>query len=401
VTNGHTHVTVIGAGLSGLAAAWYLARAGASVHVVEAADRPGGLIQTHHVPEGMVETAARAFTWSDRVADLFQAANVQPCLPQEQSKRRYIFRDGRPMRWPLTVAETMGLAARFGRSWVTRTARPRADESVTTWGTRVLGPSALNWLLAPALQGIYASPPDALSAPALFGKKRIKRGKLAAPPDGMSELIERLHAALKAKGVTFKFGHTATVIDTSAPTVICTNAPAAARLLASQAPEVAAALGRIRMVSLVTVTAFFAPHQDDLRGFGVLFPRGTGVDALGALFNTEIFAGRGQLRSETWIYGGLSPAGLPKGDDDIARRLAADRAVLTNRSDGPRAFYATSQVDALPVYDSAVLDADAALKHLPPTVAVAGNYCGRIGVSSLLDGAAAAAAQLCHVGPAA
>src|SRR5262245_54609548 len=167
-----TPITVIGAGLSGLAAAWYLARAGASVNVVEAADRPGGLIQTHHVPEGIVETAARAFTWSDRVGDLFRATNIPPSLPREQSKRRYIFRDGRPRRWPLTATETIGLGARFGRSWLTRTVRPRADESVATWGTRVLGPSALSWLLAPALQGTYASPPDALSAPALFGKKR-------------------------------------------------------------------------------------------------------------------------------------------------------------------------------------------------------------------------------------
>ena len=56
------------------------------------------------------------------------------------------------------------------------------------------------------------------------------------------------------------------------------------------------------MTGLETVTTFFAPHPEDLHGFGVLFPRGAGIDALGVLFNTSIFANRGSLRSETWIY---------------------------------------------------------------------------------------------------
>ena len=65
-------VSVIGAGLSGLSTAWYLAEAGARVRVIEASRRPGGLIQTSRVPDGLVEEAARAFTWSDRTAALFR-----------------------------------------------------------------------------------------------------------------------------------------------------------------------------------------------------------------------------------------------------------------------------------------------------------------------------------------
>ena len=389
-------VIVIGAGLSGLATAWYLSDAGADVRVIEAADRPGGLIQTQRVPEGLVEAAARAFTWSDRAGALFDAAGVPPCFAREQSKRRYIFRDGQPKRWPLTPVETAGAAARFGRAWVSRDIRPRQSESVATWGTRVLGSSALTWLIAPALQGIYASPPAALSAVALFGKKRVKRGRLAAPPEGMSQLIDRLHHALCQRGVIFEFGRPAEQLDGSIPTAVCTNAPAAARLLALHAPNLAAALRQVRMVSLVTVTAFFEPRQDDLRGFGVLFPRSSGIDALGAMFNAEIFPGRSALRSETWIYGDLSAAALPRTDAAVAARLMADRAVLTGRSEAPIAFYVTAQIEALPVYDGAVLDAEAALAQLPSHIALAGNYLGRLGVSQLLDGAADAAARLCR-----
>lgn len=394
-------VHVIGAGLSGLATAWYLTEAGARVRVFEAAPHAGGLIQTRRVPEGLVETAARGFMWSDRTGALFSAAGVRPCFAQQQSKRRYIFRDGRARRWPLTPLETAGVAARVSRAWVGRAVRPRRTETVDAWGRRVLGPSATNWLIAPALQGIYASPPEALSAFAIFGRKGSARGRLAAPPEGMGELMNRLHEGLRTRGASFEFGAAISEIDPAVPTVICTNAPAASHLLARRAPELAAALGRIRMVSLVTVTAFFPPHPDDLRGFGVLFPRSSGVEALGVLFNAEVFPARSALRSETWIYGSLSRAGVPLTDADVDRRLTADRAVLTGRTMKPIAMYVTPQIEALPVYDSAILAAEAALDRLPAGLAVTGNYLGRLGVSHLLEGAAEAAARLLGEGAAA
>jgi len=55
---------VVGAGLSGLAAAWCLAEAGFDVTVQDLADGPGGLIGTLRAPEGLVERAANAFVWS-------------------------------------------------------------------------------------------------------------------------------------------------------------------------------------------------------------------------------------------------------------------------------------------------------------------------------------------------
>jgi oxygen-dependent protoporphyrinogen oxidase len=391
-----TSVTVVGAGLSGLATAWHLAERGARVRVVEAGPRPGGLIATVRAPEGLIETAARAFPWTADVEAFFRAVAVPPLFAREQSKRRYIFRGGRPKRWPLTALETAGAAARFGRAWVSRRVKPVGTETVAAWGERVLGRSATTWLIAPALQGIYASPPTELSAAALFGKGRPRGGKLAAPAGGMGELIDLLHDTLARRGVTFEFDRPFGPADLAAPAAaaICTDAPAAARLLAPHAPALAAAIARIRMVSVVVVTAFFPPRPDDLRGFGVLFPRSAGVRALGVLFNAEIFAGRSDGRSETWIYGDLDPAAVPADDGQARTAVVQDRAVLTGRSEAPVAAYVTRRIRALPVYDSAVLEARGAAHALPARLAIAGNYLGRLGVSSLLTGAADAAARL-------
>jgi len=276
-----------------------------------------------------------------------------------------------------------------------RDMRPHDDETVTVWGRRVLGPAATSWLIAPVLQGIYASPPDELSAAAIFGPgRRSTRGKLAAPAGGMGELMNRLHARLLERGATFTFGSAAASIDANAPTVVCTNALVAAKLIEPYAPALALELASIRMVSLRPVTAFYAPHPGDLRGFGILFPRSAGIQALGALFNCDIFEARGDLRSETWIYGDLSPDKLPQNEAEMRARLSADRRALTGRDESPIAIHVTTHASLLPVYDQAVLRAQKALADLPPWLALTGNYLGRLGVSGILDTAAESAARL-------
>src|SRR5262249_26663051 len=133
-----------------------------------------------------------------------------------------------------------------------------------------------------------------------------------APPEGMGQFMTKLHDALVRRGVAFRFGVTldAAALESSRPTVIATNASAAARLLTPHAPVFAHAASRVVVAPISPVTAFFEPRRRDVHGFGILFPRGAGVAALGVRFNADIFAGRGSLRSETWIYDGA------ESDDD-------------------------------------------------------------------------------------
>ena len=381
-----TPVRVIGAGLSGLATAWFLAKRGRQVVVEEANPRAGGLIETRHMPEGLVEASARAFLWTDRVAALFAAAGVRPLFADDRSKRRFIFRGGRPRRWPLGPMETLSLLGHGAAAVMTRGTRARREESVAVWGHRVLGPAGTTWLLGPGLQGIYASPIEALSARAIFGGGRV-RGKLATPPHGMGELFDGLLTALSARGVTVRFNARVDALQPGIPTVVATPAPAAAQLLAPHAPGLAAALSKVSMTNLLSVTAFYAPHPADTRGFGILFPRGLGIEALGVLFNSDMFAGRSEHRSETWIYGDSAPAAIEAIRADITARLSNDRLVLTGRTDSPIACYPTLWPQRLPVYGPAVLEVAARLGELPPWLTLHGNYVGKIGVSALVEAA--------------
>jgi len=381
-----TPVRVIGAGLSGLATAWFLAERGRQVVVEEAGPRAGGLIETRQMPEGLVEASARGFLWTDRVAAIFAAAGVRPLFARDGSKRRFILRGGRPRRWPLGPIETASLFGHGAAAFVTRGTGARGEESVAAWGERVLGRAGTTWLLAPALQGIYASPIDVLSARAIFGGGRV-RGKLATPPHGMQELFDGLLKALSARGVTVRFNARVDALQPGVPTVVATSAPAAAQLLAPHAPDLAAALSRVGMTHLLSVTAFYAPHPSDTRGFGILFPRGAGIEALGVLFNSDMFAGRSEHRSETWIYGNSDPAAIDAIRADVETRLSTDRRMLTGRSDLPIACYPTLWPQRLPVYGPAVLDIAAGLAELPPWLTLHGNYVGKIGVSALVEAA--------------
>jgi len=381
-----TPVRVIGAGLSGLATAWFLTERGRHVIVDEAGPRAGGLLETRQTPEGLVEASARAFLWTDRVAAIFAAAGVRPLFADERSKRRFILRGGRPRRWPLGPIETMSLVGHGAAALVTRGTRARGDESVAAWGQRVLGPAGTTWLLGPALQGIYASPIDVLSARAIFGGGRV-RGTLATAPCGMRELFDGLLAALSVRGVTVRFNARVDALEPGIPTVVATPAPVAAQLIGPHAPGLAAALSNVSLTHLLSVTAFYAPHPADTRGFGILFPRGVGIEALGVLFNSDMFAGRSEHRSETWIYGHSDPAALEAIRADLDARLSSDRRVLTGRAESPIATYPTLSPQRLPVYGPAVLDVAARLGELPPWLTLRGNYIGKIGVSALVESA--------------
>src|SRR5262249_55730986 len=143
--------------------------------------------------------------------------------------------------------------------------RPRPSETIAEWGRRVVGKGATDYLLVPALGGIYAGDPERLSASLIFGSTELPphlqtyrpakaqaRGTIA-PPNGMQQLIDGLRNYLQSKGVAITFEISAKS-DPTEPTVVCLSASAAAEYLAENAPDLAAQLAGIEMLSLLTVT---------------------------------------------------------------------------------------------------------------------------------------------------
>jgi oxygen-dependent protoporphyrinogen oxidase len=390
-------ITVVGAGFSGLVTAYLLTKAGRQVRIVEKTSRAGGLIKTIETEHGLIETAANGILNSARVEAICADIGVPLLQTRREARKRFIYR-GKPRQMPLNPAEAM----RLGIGVVVNAARlrPRPFETIADWGARVLGKGATEYLLAPALGGIYAGDPNRLSASLIFGHARLpdhlqtyrpQKAKLrgtVAPPNGMQQLIDGLFNHLCHKDVEFLFEIEARPAEDE-PTVVCLSARAASDYLSHIAPAVANSLARIEMLSLLTATCFFRDDAAHLKGFGCLFPRDQGFRARGVLFNDCIFEGRGPARAETWIFGGALDAEIVSLNDDAIKHLIlGDRRRFYKKDDPPLAVHVTRWPSALPHY-SVDLERNLPVLPQPPSnIALVGNYLGRIGLAKLVERAA-------------
>jgi len=393
-------INVVGAGFSGLTAAYFLTKKNFNVRIFEKTERAGGLIKTIRTEYGLVETAANGLLSSARVEAMCADIGVPLLTTRREGRKRFIYR-GRPKQVPLTIGEMLALLGRVTAS-ATRL-RPRPLESIADWGARVLGRGTTDYLLIPALGGIYAGDPNQLSASLIFGKaplpnhlrtNRPTKGKLhgtVAPPNGMQQLIDGLVDYLKAAGGEFVFNQRA-LDDRNQPTVVCLSARAAGEYLVDAAPELSSALQGIEMLSLATVTCLYRQDAAKLNGFGCLFPCDQGFRARGVLFNDSIFEGRGPAHAETWIFGGALDADVVNlNDDEFAQLIASDRERFYGVRDEPLAVHITRWPNALPHYS---IELEKILTSLPPpprNLALVGNYLGRIGLAKLVERSAVVA----------
>jgi len=390
-------INVVGAGFSGLSTAYFLTKRKFKVRVFEKTERAGGLIKTIRTEHGLVETAANGLLSSGRVEGMCADIGVPLLMTKREGRKRFIYR-GKPRQLPLNIFETLKTGAHLVAH--ATNLKPVSCESIAEWGRRVGGSAATDYLLIPALGGIYAGDPERLSASLIFGKanlpdhlgtNRPTKGKLhgtVAPPNGMQQLINGLHDYLDHAGVEFVFDHQDRA-DVNQPTIVCLSARGAGEYVADVAPELSTALRNIEMLSLATATCFYASDAAKLNGFGCLFPRDQGFRARGVLFNDSIFEGRGPAHAETWIYGGaLDPDVVDLSDDQFVQLIGAERERFYGFRDESLAVHVTRWPNALPHYSIELEKILTALPPPPPNVSLVGNYLGRIGLAKILERAA-------------
>jgi oxygen-dependent protoporphyrinogen oxidase len=411
VETSEKRVTVIGAGFSGLTAAFYLRRAGYSVEVIEAQARAGGLIDTVHTPFGLAETAANGLLNSHLVEDLFRAIGAELIGTRPEARRRYIYREGRPRRWPLGFVATLrmiGFAFRF--LFARASVSPKAFEPVQAWGRRVMGEEASSFTLETFLQGIYAGDARRMSARLIFGpmfqssreknsaaspgRKKRFRGTVSAR-GGMGEVIRCLRATLEREGVTFRFDEPQRLATQPAwPHVIATNARDAGQVLAAFRPEVARDLEKVELLPLITTTvAFREPLPQP--GFGCLFPPSENRRVLGVLMNNDIFDGRAKEGySETWIMGGARgeervPGFLDKSDDEILAVIEGEREACFGVKSERLGARITRWPAALPHYtvelERTLATLESQSRGERANIFFMGNWLGQIGLAKILE----------------
>lgn len=195
-------VTVVGAGFAGLTVSLRLAQKGFQVDLYEKSSRVGGLLGTDRTEHGIAERAANALIRTERAENLFKELGLEPSLPLESSKKRFIFRR-KPKTMPLNPLELLVTVFRVVPRvlFMKSSLKPQAGETLQAWGLRKLGKAPTQFLLGPAMQGIYGNEISNLSASLilspLFNKNRERYKGLLTGPGGMQDLVDHLEAALK------------------------------------------------------------------------------------------------------------------------------------------------------------------------------------------------------------
>ena len=361
-----TRIVVVGAGISGLAAAFEIRRlaagAGTNVEVVvlEEQDQVGGKVRTVRADGYLCETGVQAFLDnSPPTLELAEALGLGPRLrrAQEVAKKRWIYSRGKleelPMSPPRFLRSRLVSWPGKLRLALEPFARKRpagVDETVAEFARRRLGDEALQVLVGPMVAGVFAGDPANLSVKSAFPKVvaleekygglirgmlalRRERGRdvdagpggtLTSFDEGMAtpcvSLARSLGDAVRLKtpvralerrgaGLRLLLGDGHSDADA---VVLAVPAYVQARLLGPLDPDCAGLLDRVPYPPLAVACLGFRREDvgHPLDGFGFLVPRREPLRLLGALFESTLFEGRapaGHVLIRAMVGGATNP----------------------------------------------------------------------------------------------
>jgi protoporphyrinogen/coproporphyrinogen III oxidase len=395
-------VVIVGGGFSGLVTAAELRLQGVTgpITVYEKSHRWGGLLGSRREPWGLVEQAANGFLLNQPLKDFCSRLAIQLCPTQPEQRRRYIFR-GSPRRWPLSFSESARFLKGAFSVRLFSGNRPDPGVNLSTWASLKFGPEALEYLIEPAVTGIFAARSSELSARLVydyFYSHRIKSLGLYSTPEGMGGFIDGVVKFLRSEQVELVLGHEGRLDFAPTDVAVLATRDADETVAADgDLARIQSLLQKIPSVSLTSVTLGFQndgfskvqESASDLRGFGCLFPQAEKFHSYGVLFNTDIFPHRGPGWTETFIQ----PGGDTATDREIIDRALADRARLGTRmygqGSGPRALVGTGVYRwprALPLYGfelEALLPQIEAELRRHPRMHLVGNHMGDIGLGKM------------------
>lgn len=182
-TNGEVHVAIVGAGITGLAAAHRIisTNPAAKVTLFEASDRLGGIIRTEHADDYLMELGPDSFiTNKPGGIQLCEEIGFTPQLiPTDNTFRRsLVLRKGKPQPVPdgfmlmapanpwaiaTTPVLSIGGKLRLLKEIFVAAKTTDDDESLANFVRRRFGKETLERLVQPLVGGIYTSDPEKLS----------------------------------------------------------------------------------------------------------------------------------------------------------------------------------------------------------------------------------------------
>jgi oxygen-dependent protoporphyrinogen oxidase len=397
-------VAIIGAGITGLTAAFYLRRQGLAATVYEAGERAGGVIQSVRRDGFLAESGPNTILeTSPEIIQLIRDLQLESrrLYTSPDAEARFVVRGKRSVAMPssplgIFVSPLLSLGAKFAllREPFVPARRDGQEESVAEFVSRRLNREFLERLIDAMVAGIYAGDPYKLSVqhalPRLaaletkYGslikgqiqgaRERKKTGQVArdrAPKFSFDHGLQVLTDTL-ASQVEIKFNSPVTRLakiadgwrvttstgeaDHSA-VVYCGTAFRLADLqILTDQPVDVTMFSEIRYPPVASVVLGF--RREDVahpcHGFGMLIPKIEGFKILGTIFSSALFPNRapaGHILLSSYLGGERQPelAALPA--DELVKITGDDLAALLGVSGKPIFQHVALYPRAIPQYN--------------------------------------------------
>jgi oxygen-dependent protoporphyrinogen oxidase len=402
-----SEILIVGAGISGLTAAWKLQSAGRDVQVIEAQSRAGGAIGSTRVEGCLIESGPNStLETSPLIGQLIAETGSEAgrIYANPSARNRFVLRGGRLIPVPLsppaffrTPLFSLGTKLGLLREPFIGRAPADAEETVAQFVRRRLGAEFLDYAINPFVAGVYAGDPERLSVKAAFPrlaelehkygslirgqilgarerKRNPEKSKQAAPmlsfrdgmqtlTDGIAGRLHRLALSTRATGLERDDGRW--VVSTDGPQgrsvyrapvlLLALPAEPTARLLRTLAPLAAAALEAIPYPPVAAVVSAYsrADIGHALDGFGFLVPEKERRRILGTIFSSALFENRAPegIALLTTFVGGMRQPELARQEEDrIAAMVHDELAQLLGATARPRWTRVTRWARAIPQY---------------------------------------------------
>lgn len=446
---------IIGAGLSGLAAAYKLYQEDRTFLLLEASDRAGGLIQTRQEAGYMFESGPNTFpSTAKEIIGLCEDLNLLPKPVHLSANKRYLYLNRKLTALPNKPwqALTTSALSPLGKLRLLREPfKPKCqadDMSIAGFFTHRLGRETVENLVDPFISGIYAGNVETLSLPAVFPKlweweqntgslfqgaqKALKAGKPKPGPGdspkpkmkllsfdgGLQTLTDALAQALPADSVRLNCPVTQLKKDKAGYEIVLQNGetlftqnlilavPAfmAAPLLSTLTPEASRHLESIPYNGLAVAHLGFdrsqIPHPLD--GFGCLIPRKANIKLLGTIWASSLFPQRapeGKILLSNFIGGAHHPEMVQQKASQIQGQVVQDLQTIFHLKGSlePKFSEVIFYKKAIPQYSLGHLQRVAAIEASigkKRGLYLAGNYLHGIALNECVKSGQKAADQI-------
>ena len=447
---------VIGAGISGLTCAYALQKSGQNVLVLEAAARPGGMIQSVAENGCLLELGPQSFGRTAGLARLCDELDLNDRVVEAPAAApRFVWIGGRLTPVPMTLpsflaSDLLGWKSKWAilSEPLRRTRPPEDDESVAEFTRRKFSGQTLERLVDPFVSGIYAGDAEQISLRAAFpgvyeaeksagsvmrgmirartksrtatarpGSAASRRGLISFRPGNetlVRALADKLGAALccntEVTEISRRGGGYVAQLESRSRTeqvscarlVLAAPTRPTAKLLEGLAPEASRALEGICYAPVAVVSLGYRRDQirNPLEGFGFLAPRSTGIRTLGTVWNSSLFPGRapqGQVLLTSFVGGAIDRRAATLSPEELSQLVQGELGPILGVTGAPAMERVTQYADAIPQYNlghgKRLAAAQQALRAVPG-LWVVGNYWNGPAVGACLDRSLAVAEQV-------